>query len=156
MLTIAKIAKRAGVNPSVIRYYERQDLIRASRLSNGYRVYDEDSIRVSHFLREAQTLGITLKEVKQLLELTRDGQRSGAVGRRQARQFSLLLGGRLHFCAFHHHTGRPLSAQDPPASAAGSSLEGPISQSILSGLHRKKLTHYRNELSISERKWTHR
>jgi hypothetical protein len=64
---------------------------------------------------------------------------SGAVGRRQARQFSLLLGGKLHFHAFHHHTGRPLSAQDPPASAAGSSLEGPISQSILAAFTKKNL-----------------
>lgn len=75
MLTIGKVAKRAGLNASAIRYYERNNLLRPSRLLNGYRVYDEDVIKVLRFLRQAQSLGITLKEVRQLLDLARDGQR---------------------------------------------------------------------------------
>jgi len=75
MFTIGNIAKRAGVSTSAIRYYERQDLIRSSRLVNGYRVYDEDAIKALRFVRQAQTLGITLREIKQLLKLIRDGRR---------------------------------------------------------------------------------
>jgi MerR family transcriptional regulator, copper efflux regulator len=75
MFTIGKIARRAGVSTSAIRYYERQDLIRSSRLVNGYRVYDEDAIKTLRFVRQAQTLGITLREIKQLLEVIRDGRR---------------------------------------------------------------------------------
>ena len=75
MLTIGKIAKRAGVNTSAIWYYERQDLLRPSRLVNGYRVYDEDAIKTLRFLRQAQALGITLKEIKLLLDLTRSARR---------------------------------------------------------------------------------
>jgi DNA-binding transcriptional MerR regulator len=75
MLTVGKIAKRAGVSTSAIRYYEKQDLLRPSRLVNGYRGYDEGAIKALRFVRQAPTLGITLREIKQLLELTRDGRR---------------------------------------------------------------------------------
>ena len=49
--------------------------LQPSRLLNGYRIYEEDTIKALRFLRQAQTLGITLSEIKQLLELTRNGQR---------------------------------------------------------------------------------
>ena len=75
MLTIGKVAKRTGFSASAIRYYDRRGLVRPSRLLNGYRVYEEDTIKALRFLRQAQTLGITLSEIKQLLELTRNGQR---------------------------------------------------------------------------------
>jgi MerR family copper efflux transcriptional regulator len=75
MLTIGNIAKRTGLSASAIRYYERQGLLRPSRLLNGYRAYGEDAVKALRFLSQAQTLGITLREIKQLLELTRDGRR---------------------------------------------------------------------------------
>ena len=86
MLTIGKVAKRTGFSTSAIRYYERQGLLRPSRLLNGYRFYDEGAIKVLRFLRQAQTLGITLKEIKQLLELTDDGRRPCKAVRELARQ----------------------------------------------------------------------
>ena len=75
MLTIGKVAKRTGFSSSAIRYYERRGILQPSRLLNGYRVYEEDTIKALRFLRQAQTLGITLSEIKHLLELTRNGQR---------------------------------------------------------------------------------
>jgi MerR family transcriptional regulator, copper efflux regulator len=75
MLTIGKVAKRSGVSASAIRYYERQGLLQPSRLLNGYRVYEEDAIKALRFLRQAQALGITLKEIKPLLQLTHNGRR---------------------------------------------------------------------------------
>jgi len=75
MLTIGKVAKHTGFSASAIRYYERQGLLRPSRLLNGYRVYDADAVKALRFLCQAQTLGITLKEIKQLLELARSGRR---------------------------------------------------------------------------------
>jgi DNA-binding transcriptional MerR regulator len=75
MLTIGKIAKRTGFSASAVRYYERQGVLRSSRLLNGYRVYDEDAIKTLRFLRQAQALGMTLKEIKQLLDLAHEGHR---------------------------------------------------------------------------------
>ena len=86
MITIGKLATLAGVRTSAVRYYERQGLLRSSRLLNGYRVYDEDAIKELRFVRQAQTLGITLKEIKQLLELTRGGQRPCKAVRELAHQ----------------------------------------------------------------------
>jgi DNA-binding transcriptional MerR regulator len=75
MLTIGKAARDSGLSASAIRYYERRGLLRASRLPNGYRVYDEEAVRLLRFVRRAQSLGITLREIQQLLRLARNGRR---------------------------------------------------------------------------------
>lgn len=76
MLTIGAIARQAGIRASAVRYYETRGLLRpAGRLPNGYRIYNEDALALLHFVRRAQPLGITITELKQLLELSRQGQR---------------------------------------------------------------------------------
>jgi len=47
----------------------------AVRLPNGYRLYDEDSAATLRFLRRAQSFGITLREIKQLIDLTQRGRK---------------------------------------------------------------------------------
>ena len=96
MLTIGKAAKLTGFSASAIRYYERRGLLRPSRLLNGYRGYDETAIKTLRFLRQAQTLGITLNEIKQLLELTRDGQRPCHGVRELARRHLNDIDARIH------------------------------------------------------------
>jgi DNA-binding transcriptional MerR regulator len=87
MLTIGNVARRAGVRSSAVRYYEARGLLRpAARLPNGYRIYDEDAVSLLNFVRRAQTLGITLKEIRKLLELSRRGQRPCAEVKQLARQ----------------------------------------------------------------------
>ena len=74
-ITIGKLARRVGLRPSAIRYYEAHGLLRPSmRLPNGYRMYDERSVATIQFLRRAQRFGITLREIKQLIDLTRQGR----------------------------------------------------------------------------------
>ena len=76
MFTIGAIARQAGIRASALRYYETRGLLRpAGRLPNGYRIYSEDAFTLLHFVRRAQTLGITIRELKQLLELSRQGQK---------------------------------------------------------------------------------
>ena len=96
MLTIGKVAKRTGFSASAIRYYERRGLLRPSRLLNGYRFYEEDTIKALRFLRQAKTLGITLNEMKQLLELTRNGQRPCQAVRELARRHLNDIDARIH------------------------------------------------------------
>jgi MerR family transcriptional regulator, copper efflux regulator len=75
-ITIGKLARRAGVRPSTVRYYEGHRILPApSRRPSGYRVYSEDSVALLRFIRRAQGFGMSLKEVKQLLTLARQGQR---------------------------------------------------------------------------------
>lgn len=69
-LTIGALAKAAGVNVETIRYYERRGLLHApTRKTSGYRLYDEESLGRLRFIRNAQVLGFTLLEIKELAEL---------------------------------------------------------------------------------------
>ena len=69
-LTIGQVAKQAGVNIETIRYYERQGLIpEPSRRASGYRQYSADFVKRIQFIKRAQTLGFSLKEITELLEL---------------------------------------------------------------------------------------
>ena len=75
MLTIGKVAGRVGIRASAIRYYERQKMLQpAVRGSNGYRFYSDDAVNLLQFVKRAQSLGITLKEIKPLLNLASRGQ----------------------------------------------------------------------------------
>jgi Cu(I)-responsive transcriptional regulator len=67
---IAEAAKSAGVNPQTLRYYERRGLIRpAGRGRSGYREYSVDDVRMLRFVKRAQELGLSLKDVQELLKL---------------------------------------------------------------------------------------
>lgn len=75
MLTIGRVAQQVGVRPSTIRYYEGQRILKpAVRGANGYRFYTEDAVKLLRFVRRAQALGITLKEIKRLLDVAVRGQ----------------------------------------------------------------------------------
>jgi len=67
---VGEVAKRAGVNLQTIRYYERRGLLpRPPRTASNYRLYPQDSVRRVLFIKRAQELGFTLKEIKELLSL---------------------------------------------------------------------------------------
>ena len=69
-MRIGELARRAGVNPQSIRFYERRRLLRpASRTSSGYRIYDERDLDMVRAIKQIQELGFTLKEIRGLLEL---------------------------------------------------------------------------------------
>ncbi|HXF76055.1 MAG TPA: MerR family DNA-binding protein [Methylomirabilota bacterium] len=75
MLTIGQVAQRVGLRPSAIRFYERRGMLRPTlRAPNGYRFYGEDVVKLLRFVKRAQSLGITLKEIKPLLALAARGQ----------------------------------------------------------------------------------
>ena len=70
-LSIGKIAKKAGVGIDTVRYYERNGLLSPStRLASGYRVYGDLELARLCFIRRAQKLGFTLKEISSLLNLS--------------------------------------------------------------------------------------
>ena len=75
MLTIGRVAQQVGMRPSAIRYYEGQKILQpAVRGANGYRFYTDDAVKLLRFVRRAQALGITLKEIKPLLDVATRGQ----------------------------------------------------------------------------------
>jgi Hg(II)-responsive transcriptional regulator len=68
---IGALDKRAGVRIDTVRYYERSGLLAPrNRLESGYRRYGATEVARLRFIRRAQTLGFTLKEVRELLALS--------------------------------------------------------------------------------------
>ena len=69
-VTIGRLAKVVGVNIQTLRYYERLKLlIPTARKQSGYRVYGDEAIRRLCFIKNAQALGFTLREIAELLNL---------------------------------------------------------------------------------------
>lgn len=69
---IGTLAKRAGVGIDTVRYYERNGLLAPKgRLPSGYRRYGAVEVSRLRFIRRAQGLGFTLKEIRELLSLSR-------------------------------------------------------------------------------------
>jgi MerR family transcriptional regulator, copper efflux regulator len=69
-LSTAEAAKLGGVNVETIRYYERHGLVpKPSRTTAGYRIFTEDAVKRLQFIKHAQELGFSLKEIKELQNL---------------------------------------------------------------------------------------
>src|SRR5574341_1346890 len=77
MMPIGEVARSVGLRASAIRYYESQGIIRpTARSLKGYRFYGDEAVNLLAFVKRAQSLGLTLKEIKALLELScNDGGR---------------------------------------------------------------------------------
>jgi MerR family mercuric resistance operon transcriptional regulator len=73
-VTIGKAARAAGVGVETIRFYERRGLIAQPPKPDraGYRVYPVDTLRRIQFIRQAQQIGFSLREIKELLSLRAD------------------------------------------------------------------------------------
>lgn len=83
-LTIGQLAKQAHVNIETIRYYERRDLVpEPPRRESGYRQYSPDAVGRITFIKRAQELGFSLREIQELLSLRVDpGTPSADIKRR--------------------------------------------------------------------------
>jgi DNA-binding transcriptional MerR regulator len=65
---IGEIAQETGVSVETLRYYEKRRLLNAPpRTDGGFRVYSDDAVEQVKFIKQAQTLGLTLDDVQQLL-----------------------------------------------------------------------------------------
>ncbi len=72
-LTIGKIAKTAAVGVETIKFYEKKGLLaKPPKPTKGFRLYPEDYASRISFIKRAQDLGFTLREVKELLKLKVD------------------------------------------------------------------------------------
>ncbi len=74
-LFIGKVAAQAGANPKTIRYYETIGLLpRPARGANRYRLYSQEVVEVLRFIKKAQALGLTLAEIKEIVNVRRRGE----------------------------------------------------------------------------------
>ena len=67
-MNIGTLAKRSGLAPSRIRYYERAGILKTvQRKANGYRSYPEETLVVLGLITTAQAAGFSLEEISSLL-----------------------------------------------------------------------------------------
>lgn len=77
-----EVAKKAGVNPQTLRYYERRGILPTpERTSAGYRDYPDWTVGLVRFVKHAQALGYSLTDVEQLVQLADGGAASCAQAR---------------------------------------------------------------------------
>lgn len=69
-MTRGELAKQTGISPAAIRYYEEHNILPAPRRrSNGYRLYTEDYVVKIQLIKDAKSLGYSLKEIKEILDM---------------------------------------------------------------------------------------
>ena len=96
-LRSSELANRGGVNLETVRYYERRGLLpKPPRTLAGYRTFDAGAVRRLRFIKQAQALGFSLKEIKALLALRLDPRASCADVRRRAEAKIADIDGKLH------------------------------------------------------------
>ena len=78
-LTIGELAKRANVTTSLLRYYEKEQLLVPSgRTESGYRLYSQDAERTLRFIRSAQRYGFSLNDIKLIVGTDKTANNHGA------------------------------------------------------------------------------
>ena len=77
-LSIGKLAAAAGVGVETVRYYQRRGLLETPARADGIRRYGSEDMRRLRFIKQAQTAGFTLEEIKELLDLDASDDRARA------------------------------------------------------------------------------
>ena len=109
-MTVGRIARLADVGIPMCFYEPAGLLPRPMRTESNYRLYPDEAVKRIRFIRRAQQLGFTLKEIKDLLELRVSRRTTCAEVRSRAeakiadieirirslRQMSRALGGLTH------------------------------------------------------------
>ena len=74
-LLIGEVAKRSGASRKALRLYEAAGILPAARrTSSGYRVFDNEALDLLAFVRQAQRLGFTLDQIKEIVAIKRAGR----------------------------------------------------------------------------------
>lgn len=78
-MNIGEAAAQSGVPPKTIRYYEDIGLVAlAPRAANGYRAYSDNDVHILRFVQRARSLGFSVNDCRQLLDLYRNPDRTSA------------------------------------------------------------------------------
>src|SRR5260221_6786614 len=86
-LTTGQLARLGAVGIPTVRYYERSGILPKPRRSRGgYRLYDAAAVARIRFIKRAQILGFTLREIEELLALRLDSSANCAKVRERAQE----------------------------------------------------------------------
>jgi MerR family copper efflux transcriptional regulator len=65
-LYIGEISKLSGATPKAIRLYESLGLLSNIKRNGNYRIYDESDVEFVRLIKVAQTLGMSLSDLKNI------------------------------------------------------------------------------------------
>jgi DNA-binding transcriptional MerR regulator len=69
-VSIGKAAEMTGLSAKTIRFYEEINLLApAKRQENSYRTYSKEDLEILLLIKEAKSLGLSLKDVKEVVHL---------------------------------------------------------------------------------------
>lgn len=96
LLPIGDFARRAGIAPSALRFYEQQGLLASARSSGGRRLYPRAELRRVAFIRAAQSVGLSLPDIAAALAKLPGGRTPTAADwQKLSRQWQPLLDARI-------------------------------------------------------------
>lgn len=72
-LKIGEVSKQTGAAVGALRYYESLGLVESNRGENGYRYYLPEAIRQVKFIKKAQSLGFSLEDISEVLNVHQRG-----------------------------------------------------------------------------------
>ena len=71
-LQIGEVARKTGLTVDAIRFYEKSGLLPCpARTEGGYRCYQEQHVADLEFIQQAQQLGFSLNEIRELFSIHR-------------------------------------------------------------------------------------
>lgn len=77
-MNIGDVARLSGLPAKTIRYYEDIGLVTPLRSANGYRTFRESDLHTLAFLGRSRSLGFSIEDCRNLLELYSDHNRASA------------------------------------------------------------------------------
>lgn len=120
-LKIGEVSKISGIGVEALRFYEKSGLLdRPGRTYSGYRVFDESVLDRLAFIKQAQILGFTLDEIRQLISHKRAGENPCAEVRGIVRERLRELDERIaQMVAYRDELKAALAEWDKTGEAAG-------------------------------------
>ncbi|MBI4433051.1 MAG: heavy metal-responsive transcriptional regulator [Candidatus Omnitrophica bacterium] len=74
LLQIGQVTRKTGTSVDTVRYYERLGLLdKPARSGRGFRLYAPETIEKLRFIKKAQDFGLTLKEIKGIMQSSKQG-----------------------------------------------------------------------------------
>jgi MerR family redox-sensitive transcriptional activator SoxR len=83
-MKIGELARRAGLKPSAVRYYEKRGLLAAAYRTGGQRRFPDEALRRVLLVCFARDMGFTLNEIKVFLDGLRETTPVGSRWRKLA------------------------------------------------------------------------
>ncbi|HSM57427.1 MAG TPA: MerR family transcriptional regulator [Candidatus Sulfomarinibacteraceae bacterium] len=144
-LYIGEIADLFGISTKTLRHYEKLGLLQPRRAENDYRLYGPDDVRQLQRIRQLQSLGLSLQEIRRMLDSQDDEELWDRVLRRLHREVEeeiAALNTRLD------HLEDLLAQEKPPAVEDPAHVPERVNEYLEQHLPQASLARWRQERAM--------